>query len=90
MFDGENAEVKIEFRVEQPGRDRLRAATTDLSERSTLVWKEIIARKQKRFHKSYFCREALRKSHFSSDQPGLAERVTLISPAWWNLVFLTF
>jgi hypothetical protein len=40
-FDGENAVVELEFRVEQPGRYRVRAATTDLAGRSTVVWKEI-------------------------------------------------
>ena len=40
-FDGEHAVVELEFRVEQPGRYRLRAATTDLAGRSTVVWKEL-------------------------------------------------
>jgi hypothetical protein len=40
-FDGQRAVVGMEFRVEQPGRYRLRAATTDLAGRSTVVWREI-------------------------------------------------
>ena len=34
------AEVEVRFTLEQPGRYRLRAATTDLAGRSTVVWKE--------------------------------------------------
>jgi hypothetical protein len=41
-FDGKSAEVELQFRVEQPGRYRLRAATTDLAGRSTFVWREIV------------------------------------------------
>ncbi len=41
-FDGQSAEVERQFRVEQPGRYRLRAATTDLAGRSTVVWREIV------------------------------------------------
>jgi hypothetical protein len=33
--------VETQFAVEQPGRYRLRAATTDVAGRSTVVWKEI-------------------------------------------------
>ena len=44
-FDGESAELEIEFRLAQTGRYRLRAATTDLAGRSTVVWKEILVRK---------------------------------------------
>ena len=44
-FDGRSAVVEVKFRVEQTGRYRLRSATTDLAGRSTVVWKEIMARK---------------------------------------------
>ena len=40
-FDGQTAIVEVKFRVEQPGRYRLRAATTDLAGRSTVAWQEI-------------------------------------------------
>ena len=43
-FDGQSAVVEREFRVEQPGRYRLRVATADLAGRSTVVWEEIIVR----------------------------------------------
>ena len=43
-LDGRSAVVELEFRVEQLGRYRLRAATTDLAGRSTVVWKEIAVR----------------------------------------------
>lgn len=43
-FDGKSALVELEIRFQQPGRYRLRAATTDLAGRSTVVWKEIIVR----------------------------------------------
>jgi hypothetical protein len=36
-----SAVVEVQFAVEQPGRYRLRAATTDLAGRSTVVWKEL-------------------------------------------------
>ena len=36
-----SAVVETQFTVEQPGRYRLRAATTDLAGRSAVVWKEI-------------------------------------------------
>jgi hypothetical protein len=39
--DGGLAVVEAQFAVEQPGRYRLRAATTDLAGRSSVVWKEI-------------------------------------------------
>jgi len=32
--------VEVNFTVEKPGPYRLRAATTDLAGRSTVVWKE--------------------------------------------------
>jgi len=32
--------TEVEFSAEQPGRYRLRAATTDLAGCSTVVWKE--------------------------------------------------
>lgn len=35
-----SAAVETQFTIEQPGRYRLRAATTDLAGRSTVVWKE--------------------------------------------------
>jgi len=38
--DGDSAVVETQFTVEQPGRYRLRTATTDLMGRSTVVWKE--------------------------------------------------
>ena len=38
--DVTTAVVEAQFRVEQPGRYRLRAATTDLAGRSAVVWKE--------------------------------------------------
>jgi len=38
--EGATAVVETKFVVEQPGRYRLRAATTDLAGRSTVVWKE--------------------------------------------------
>jgi hypothetical protein len=41
-FHGKDAGVELQFRVEQPGRYRLRAATTDLAGRSTFVWREIV------------------------------------------------
>lgn len=37
--EGAVAVVEMKFAVEQPGRYRLRAATTDLAGRSTVVWK---------------------------------------------------
>lgn len=40
-FDGQNAVVELQFRVEPPGRYRLRTATTDLAGRSTVVWREV-------------------------------------------------
>ncbi len=40
-FDGQTAVVEVKFRVEQPGRYRLRTATSDLAGRSTVVWQEI-------------------------------------------------
>lgn len=43
-FDGRNAVIELEFRVEKPGRYRLRAATTDLAGRSTVVWREFNVR----------------------------------------------
>ena len=43
-FNGQSAEVELQFRVEQSGRYRLRAATTDLAGRSTVVWQEIRVR----------------------------------------------
>jgi hypothetical protein len=38
--DGGSAVIETQFTIEQPGRYRLRAATTDLTGRSTVVWKE--------------------------------------------------
>jgi hypothetical protein len=38
--DGGQAMIETQFTVEQPGRYRLRAATTDLAGRSMVVWKE--------------------------------------------------
>ena len=38
--DGGSAVVETQFTIEQPGRYRLRAATTDLAGRSTVVWNE--------------------------------------------------
>lgn len=38
--DGRSAGIETQFTVEQPGHYRLRAATTDLAGRSTVVWKE--------------------------------------------------
>ena len=43
-FDGNSATVELKFRVEQAGHYRLRAATTDLAGRSTVVWKEFAVR----------------------------------------------
>jgi len=40
-LEGKHAVIEVEFRVEQPGHYRLRAATTDLAGRPTVVWKEI-------------------------------------------------
>jgi hypothetical protein len=40
-LDGRTATVELEFRVGQPGRYRLRAATTDETGRSTVAWEEI-------------------------------------------------
>ena len=39
--EGGAAAVEAQFAVEQPGRYRLRAATTDLAGRSAVVWNEI-------------------------------------------------
>ena len=39
--EGAAAVVETKFAVEQPGRYRLRAATTDLAGRSTVVWREL-------------------------------------------------
>lgn len=39
--DGGSVVVETQFTIEQPGRYRLRAATTDLAGRSTVVWKEV-------------------------------------------------
>jgi len=41
--EGAAVVVETRFAVEQPGRYRLRAATTDLAGRSTVVWKEFKA-----------------------------------------------
>jgi len=41
-FDGRRATIELEFKVEQTGRYRLRAATTDLAGRSTVAWRDII------------------------------------------------
>ena len=35
------AEVEIKFKIDKPGNYRLRAATTDVAGRSTVVWKDI-------------------------------------------------
>ena len=43
-FDGKRAVGELKIRVEQTGRYRLHAATTDLASRSTVVWPEIIVR----------------------------------------------
>ena len=40
--DGRESVVELKFHVDQPGRYRLRAATTDLAGRSTVVWREIL------------------------------------------------
>jgi hypothetical protein len=39
--EGGSAVVETQFALDQPGRYRLRAATTDLAGRSTVVWNEI-------------------------------------------------
>lgn len=39
-FAGNEATIEIQFQVERAGRYRLRAATTDLAGRSTVVWQE--------------------------------------------------
>ncbi len=36
------AEVEIKFKIDKPGSYRLRAATTDVAGRSTVVWKDIV------------------------------------------------
>jgi hypothetical protein len=43
-FDGRNAVIELDFRIERPGGYRLRAATTDLTGRSTVVWREFNVR----------------------------------------------
>ena len=45
--DGGSAVVETQFTVGQPGRYRLRAATTDLAGRSTVIWKEFTAGTEK-------------------------------------------
>lgn len=40
-FAGQTAVIEQQFSLEQPGRYRLRTATTDLAGRSTVVWREI-------------------------------------------------
>ena len=47
-FDGKSVVIELEFRVARAGRYRLRAATTDLAGRSTVVWKEIKVDKRNR------------------------------------------
>jgi hypothetical protein len=39
--EGTRTTVEIEFKIEQPGKYRLRAATVDLAGRTTVVWKNI-------------------------------------------------
>ena len=40
--ENNSAEVEIKFNIDKPGSYRLRAATTDVAGRSTVLWKEII------------------------------------------------
>lgn len=40
--DGNQSSIEIQFKIDQPGRYRLRAATCDLAGRTAVVWKEIV------------------------------------------------
>ena len=40
--NGNQTSIEIQFKIEKPGRYRLRAATCDLAGRTAVVWKEIV------------------------------------------------